>query len=438
MMEGSFDIPTHPDHGTALMNDTHSNGKDAPPKSKNLGRAGRRRRRKLMEIAQAEQAWRNNHTVGDSSSLPLSSSTSAILPDDRHFIWPAVTTVRQALGWNAPIVNTTTIANDNNKDDSDNSNVQYQYTDEQWLVSQLGYVPGNAIQVTCRLHQVFDDALSLLSGHAHEPVVIQLYPLALRCRKSPLPSSTQQTKESHDQGDATIDRINPPNDSGSKKRKVKGVASHNDNDTINTTKIATDTNAAMQEPPDTEMEPFPTMYWLTHGLLSILISKLEVQGLGIALEQRLQEQPESLESMQHAHQAYGHARWNSLTADDQTWITATHNPWLQKALDPTRGVAGIRNPAAVKCLHAHAAHCLSRSMAAASHTNVIGRWVLQAVHTMLQPTPVPQPMIALPTDNDNSPLDDIHGNTVAPAVDDIQQQTYGNNDNDEILPEDNT
>jgi hypothetical protein len=82
--------------------------------------------------------------------------------------------------------------------------------------------------------------------------------------------------------------------------------------------------------------------------------------------------------MQRAHQAYGQARWDMLSTDDQQ---AMQRRQWKEVLDSSRGVAGIRNQAAVKCLHAHLAHYLSGD--AGSNDNVVGAWVLQAIQEML-------------------------------------------------------
>jgi hypothetical protein len=67
-----------------------------------------------------------------------------------------------------------------------------------------------------------------------------------------------------------------------------------------------------------------------------------------------------------------------LTVEDQELI---ENRKWGPALDDSRGVAGIRNHAAVKCLHAHTAHYL-----AGCPDNVVGRWVVEKLREMVAET----------------------------------------------------
>ena len=138
-----------------------------------------------------------------------------------------------------------------------------------------------------------------------------------------------------------------------------------------------------QQPPPQLIEPFPTSYWLTHPLLHHWVSKLEVEGFGRTLEERLsraneQDHPETLQKMMQTHQAYGNERWWLLT--DQDRHAMTERGWTA-ALQT--GVAGnhysnrtkkqkknSHSALSVKCLHAHTAHRL------AGHDNLIGQWVL--------------------------------------------------------------
>eukprot|EP00977_Amphora_coffeiformis_P012870 scaffold3267_cov142-Amphora_coffeaeformis.AAC.6 len=125
------------------------------------------------------------------------------------------------------------------------------------------------------------------------------------------------------------------------------------------------------------LEPFPTLYWLTHPLLKIWVSKLGVNGWGVELEKRLQHDTAALERMKRAHLAYGQTRMQLVTPQDQTELQM--RKWTS-ALEEARGVAGIRNHAAVKCLHAHLAHYLSSD--AGSQDNVVGAWVVDAICEM--------------------------------------------------------
>ena len=80
--------------------------------------------------------------------------------------------------------------------------------------------------------------------------------------------------------------------------------------------------------------------------------------------------------MKEAHQAYGEDRFSIITPEDGEFIKSRR--W-DSALDASRGVAGIRNPAAIKCLHAHAAHYWS-----GCSKNIVGQWVAEEVLCLLQ------------------------------------------------------
>lgn len=69
--------------------------------------------------------------------------------------------------------------------------------------------------------------------------------------------------------------------------------------------------------------------------------------------------------MQESHESYARERWEMLTPSDRELVE--RNGWTRALRDV--GVAGIRNFAAVKCLHTHYAHFL------ATGENLIGEWV---------------------------------------------------------------
>ena len=138
------------------------------------------------------------------------------------------------------------------------------------------------------------------------------------------------------------------------------------------------------------LEPFPTIFWVTHPRIKALVSKLELERMGTEYETILKEDlqkengadgtlPEdsALASMKKAHLAYGQERRDLLLPQD--WANIQQRHW-ESAFDvSTRGVAGIRNHATVKCLHAHAAHYWS-----GCRDNVVGKWVADRVVKMLQ------------------------------------------------------
>jgi len=136
-----------------------------------------------------------------------------------------------------------------------------------------------------------------------------------------------------------------------------------------------------------------------------LISKLELDRLNVKFEQRLLNEEiqqknsrekttmgcnkiektfckssSPLASMRCAHQSYGKERRGLLSSRDFEYVKGRR--WYDENSTPSNvknatvpfsdgcGVAGIRNPKAVKCLHAHAAHYWS-----GNSDNIVGRWV---------------------------------------------------------------
>lgn len=314
--------------------------KDAQGSRIRKGRASRRRRQKILEISKAEEELKAAAAVAATdgqaewSSSPANDNT-LFLPLDRGEIRAPVVETRLKLGWNQQ--------------------------DELLLVRQLGFVPGNAVRICCRIKDFQNDerlGLGLqqltvpLMNNIQDPVVVQLYPLAIR---------------DEFMGGKTGGRKG-------KSRKRKRLSQGNEA-----------TEASETEPNQEEqsgaavLEPFPTIYWLTNPLLKVWVSKLEVSNFGTKLEARLQNDPAASARMKLAHAAYGKTRLSLLTQQDGEEISK--RKWTA-ALEQARGVAGIRNHMAVKCLHAHLAHYLSRDEG--SQDNVIGEWVMQAIQEMLE------------------------------------------------------
>ncbi|ETV81219.1 hypothetical protein H257_05796 [Aphanomyces astaci] len=117
-------------------------------------------------------------------------------------------------------------------------------------------------------------------------------------------------------------------------------------------------------------EPFPTMYWLASPELHERVSLLEGAGFVTRFTDRLAASPKHLQAMTDMHAAYASERWALLTPADR--LVVEKKQWV-RALQ-TVGIAGIRNPASVKCLHTHYAHFL------ATGHNLVGAWVHQALN----------------------------------------------------------
>eukprot|EP01038_Epipyxis_sp_PR26KG_P004515 gene4515-6379_t len=118
--------------------------------------------------------------------------------------------------------------------------------------------------------------------------------------------------------------------------------------------------------------PFPTMFWITCPILHYFISTLEDAGWVQKFQARLLEDSPQGEEwrrvMTSAHESYAIERWNQLTDEDRT-IVLTTKGW-EKAVRHV-GIAGIHQFSAVKCLHCHYAHYISRP----EHGNIVGMWV---------------------------------------------------------------
>lgn len=210
--------------------------------------------------------------------------------------------------------------------------------DEASIIGQIGYLPGNTVAIAAR-----SDQFPSLCINGSVPLVLELYPIALRDAYHGGKSDGRKFKSRK--------RMLPDNQERDSK-------SNNMTDVI---------------------EPFPTMFWLTHPLLRILVSKLEMGSSHNVkvFEAKIANNKEWLDSMKDAHEAYGETRWNLLSESDQQYISRKN--W-KNAL--TTGVAGLRKPHAVKCLHAHLAHYLSGGPG--SKENLVGKWVMDEVCNLVK------------------------------------------------------
>jgi hypothetical protein len=213
------------------------------------------------------------------------------------------------------------------------------------LIGQLGYLPENAVAIVARvsdllpLEKYFYNRKEM---YHDSPLVLQLYPIALRNCFSGGKSDGRKFK-----GRRRGPIIEP---------ETSNLSESNPNLIIR--------------------EPFPTIYWLTHPLLRIIVSKLELgEECNVkVLEARLAKDEDAMQSMILAHNAYGAARWDMMTEADQ--VEMEQRRW-KKSLDTSCGIAGIRKPFAIKCLHTHVAHYLSGGPG--SDQNIVGKWVMDQV-----------------------------------------------------------
>jgi hypothetical protein len=105
------------------------------------------------------------------------------------------------------------------------------------------------------------------------------------------------------------------------------------------------------------VDPFPTLYWLTCPDLSRQLAHLERDGVMNVIEQELAHDAAMREALEKDHHRYEQTR-RQLIDDD-----VEYEQWFDG-----RGIAGMRNRAAVKCLHAHYAQHLVDG-------NTIGKWI---------------------------------------------------------------
>jgi hypothetical protein len=108
--------------------------------------------------------------------------------------------------------------------------------------------------------------------------------------------------------------------------------------------------------------PFPTLYWLTCPTLSSAIAHLERDGVIDQLERELAADVDLRKQLAHDHARYIEARLAVLTPQDRATVESDGAMRTEFA----RGIAGMTNFAAVKCLHAHVAQHLV-------HGNAVGR-----------------------------------------------------------------
>jgi hypothetical protein len=101
--------------------------------------------------------------------------------------------------------------------------------------------------------------------------------------------------------------------------------------------------------------PFPTLYWLTCPERIKAVARLEDGGWAARLSDKLSREAELQAELVQAQREYGEAR--------KSGAGGTAHPVYDK------GIGGVRDLEAVKCLHAHYAHYL------VSGSNPVGRLV---------------------------------------------------------------
>ena len=120
--------------------------------------------------------------------------------------------------------------------------------------------------------------------------------------------------------------------------------------------------------------PMPTLYWLTCPALRRAVSRIEERGAVSEFEARIASDPEFRSQYLEAHERYRATRSRTMTEADRALIEAQG---FAEAF-ASRGIGGLGNPLAVKCLHLHLAHHLAEE-------NPIGRVLIQEMGVQLCP-----------------------------------------------------
>lgn len=105
-----------------------------------------------------------------------------------------------------------------------------------------------------------------------------------------------------------------------------------------------------QEPYDSGGEPFPTTYYLTCPHLVAAVSRIEASGGVERWSSLVVRDPALAVSLQQATEEQVSLRRN----------LAGTNQGLDGGSSLETGIGGSRNPARLKCLHAHVAYALAR------------------------------------------------------------------------------
>jgi hypothetical protein len=112
------------------------------------------------------------------------------------------------------------------------------------------------------------------------------------------------------------------------------------------------------------VEPFPTTYWLTCPQIKAAVGTVERdQGVKRAAAHLADEAGEA--AMRAAHASYAADRWGLLSEAEADLVEERGWSGVLRSV----GVAGLRDPTTVKCLHAHYAHWLG------TRENPVGAWV---------------------------------------------------------------
>ena len=115
--------------------------------------------------------------------------------------------------------------------------------------------------------------------------------------------------------------------------------------------------------------PFPTTFWLTCPYLVAEVSGLESAGWIGRLEQEVGRGGRLAQELARAHEEAARIRRALASGQAVRELSRVSTGAARRLFDS--GVAGIRHPLGIKCLHAHLAHHLALS------ANPVGRRVVE-------------------------------------------------------------
>lgn len=109
---------------------------------------------------------------------------------------------------------------------------------------------------------------------------------------------------------------------------------------------------------DSNIEIFPTLYWLTCPYLRKELAILEGEGLVVHFEQKIQQDPEFAALVEANHVVYAKNRLDLIPTVVQENLKNEYQDRFRVLAEA--GVGGIRSFEGVKCLHTHVADFLAR------------------------------------------------------------------------------
>lgn len=126
---------------------------------------------------------------------------------------------------------------------------------------------------------------------------------------------------------------------------------------------------------ESQIEVFPTLYWLTCPYLRREVALLEGEGLIAQFEERIQRDPDFASQVERNHRDYAARRLSLIPLEVQGRMQEEYPDRYQVLAES--GVGGIRSPEGVKCLHTHLADFMAHG------DNVIGAEVARLLNKPL-------------------------------------------------------